>query len=262
MPIVIGIVIFLAVAFTVLSLAPGETEDSIQARLRQMAADPNTVDLTDLELSRPFADRVLKPMSERLYGLVKSVTPQDAIDKMRKKLVSAGLNYNPVAIVTFQLLMGYGIPTFFWFAGIVEKQGMAKGLGMMAMGGLMGYMMPKMWVQTKADARRALITRALPDALDLLTISVEAGLGFDAAVQKVTEKLKGPLPHEFGRALYEMRLGKPRRESLKDMAERTQNPDLMQFISSLVQADRLGVSIGAVLRVQADQMRIKRRQRA
>ena len=262
MPIVIALVVFLFVIFLVLSLSPGESEDAIQARLRVMASDPNTIDLTDLELSRPFADRVLKPLGDRIYGIVRRITPQDAIQRMQKRLISAGLPYSAVGIVTTQLLLGWGLPAMFFFMGILDKQGMAKGIGMMAVSGFIGYAMPSGWVKAKGDARRAAITRSMPDALDLLTISVEAGLGFDAALQKVTEKLRGPLPAELSKALYEMRLGKPRRDALKDMAERTQNPDLMQFISSLVQADKLGVSIGNVLRVQSDQMRLKRRQRA
>lgn len=262
MPIIIALVVFLAVIFLVLSLSPGDSEDAIQARLREMANDPNTVDLTDLELSRPFSERVLKPLTEKLYGLVKRITPQDAIERMRRQLQAAGLAYNPVAIVAAQLLLGWGLPIMFFTMGILESQGPAKGIAMMAVCGIIGFMLPAGWVKSKGEARKGAITRSMPDALDLLTISVEAGLGFDMALQKVVEKLKGPLPYEFSRALYEMRLGKPRRDALKDMAERTQNPDLMQFISSLVQADKLGVSIGNVLRVQADQMRLKRRQRA
>jgi len=262
MPIVIGIVVFLFVMFLVMSLMPGDSEDAIQTRLRAMAKDPNTVDLTDLELSRPFSERVLKPLSARLASAVRMVTPQDAIDRMRKRLISAGLPYNPVTIVVFQWLMGYGFPLALFAMGVIEQQGPAKGFGMLGFVGLIGFALPTTWVKMKGDQRKAEITRSLPDALDLLTISVEAGLGFDSALQKVVEKLRGPLPFEFGRALYEMRLGKQRRDALKDMAERTQNPDLMQFISSLVQADKLGVSIGNVLRVQADQMRLKRRQRA
>jgi len=262
MPVIIAIVVFLAVIFIVLALMPGDSEDAIQARLREMAKDPNTVDLTDLELSRPFSERVLRPLSERSMSLIRRITPQEAIDRMRKRLVSAGLPYNPITIVGVQYLFGLGMPILLWFMGVVEQQGAAKGLGFMAFVGSIGFVLPTTWVKMKGDQRKAMITRTLPDALDLLTISVEAGLGFDMALQKVVEKLKGPLPQEFGRALYEMRLGKPRREALKDMAERTQNPDLMQFISSLVQADKLGVSIGNVLRVQADQMRLKRRQRA
>ncbi|HYE79909.1 MAG TPA: type II secretion system F family protein, partial [bacterium] len=262
MLVAIAVVIFLAVLFLTFALMPGESEDAIQARLRAMARDPNTIDLTDLELSRPFSERVLKPLTEQLYMMVKRITPQDAIQRMQKRLTAAGLPYNPVTIVTAQYLLGYGLPVLFFLIGIFDKQGVARGAGIVSMAGTIGYSLPNMWVKSKGDARKAAITRTMPDALDLLTISVEAGLGFDMALQKVVEKLRGPLPHEFSRALYEMRLGKPRREALKDMAERTQNPDLIQFTSALVQADKLGVSIGNVLRVQSDQMRLKRRQRA
>jgi tight adherence protein C len=124
------------------------------------------------------------------------------------------------------------------------------------------FSLPEMWLKAQISRRQALITRMLPDALDLMTISVEAGLGFDAAIGKVTEKFEGPIAEEFAKALHEMRMGKPRREALKDMAVRNDVPDLSQFISALVQADKLGVSIANVLRVQSDQMRLRRKQRA
>ena len=146
--------------------------------------------------------------------------------------------------------------------GVIAKAGGLKGVAILAVSGLIGYFLPDMWLKSKVGARSGEIQRRLPDALDLLTVSVEAGLGFDMALAKVVEKLRGPLAEEFGKVLHEVRMGKPRRDAMKNMADRVESADVSQFISALVQADKLGVSIANVLRVQSDQMRLKRRQRA
>ena len=129
-------------------------------------------------------------------------------------------------------------------------------------GALSGWLLPDCWLKTKSDRRQVQIQKSLPDTLDLLCVSVEAGLGFDAAVAKVVEKSTGPLAEEFGRLLQEIRMGKPRRAALKDMAHRSQVEDLGTFITAIIQADQLGVSIGNVLNIQSQEMRRKRRQRA
>jgi len=125
-----------------------------------------------------------------------------------------------------------------------------------------GYVLPSFWLGSKTRSRQKEITHAMPDALDLLVIAVEAGLGFDAAVQRYTEKSDNALAREFRRAIAEIRMGRSRRDALKEMVHRTEVPDLNTFISAIIQADQLGVSISRVLTVQADQMRILRRQRA
>ena len=126
----------------------------------------------------------------------------------------------------------------------------------------MGWLIPDFGLKAKSDRRQVQIQKSLPDTLDLLCVSVEAGLGFDAAVAKVVEKSTGPLAEEFGRLLQEIRMGKPRRAALKDMAHRSQVEDLSTFITAIIQADQLGVSIGNVLNIQSQEMRRKRRQRA
>ncbi|MEL7234420.1 MAG: type II secretion system F family protein, partial [Chloroflexota bacterium] len=126
----------------------------------------------------------------------------------------------------------------------------------------LGYFLPSLWIGSKISKRQDTIIKALPDALDLLTICVEAGLGFDAAMGKVYEKWDNDLSLAFGRVLREIQLGKGRREALKDMSDRLGVPDVTTFIAAVIQADSLGVSMSQILRVQSDQMRIKRRQRA
>src|SRR6266850_897187 len=127
---------------------------------------------------------------------------------------------------------------------------------------VLGFMAPDFYLTSKAGGRGGGIRDQLPDALDLLTISVEAGLGFDAAIVKVTEKMKGPLTEEFKRAAGEQRIGKSRQEALKGISERVEVKELQNFISAIVQADQLGVSMSKVLRIQSEQMRMERRQRA
>ena len=127
---------------------------------------------------------------------------------------------------------------------------------------MLGWRGPKSWLKSKAEARRNKIERALPDALDLIVVSMEAGLSFDAGLAKVVEKTKGPLRDEFHRVLQEISLGKLRRESLRELGRRCRVPDLLSFVNAMVQADQMGLSIGQVLRAQADDARLKRRQRA
>ncbi len=133
-------------------------------------------------------------------------------------------------------------------------------LGIVGFG--IGFLLPEFWLGNKIKARQKVILKMIPDTLDLLTISVRAGLGFDGALAKVVEKLPGPLTDEFRRALAEVRVGKARREALRDMVPRTNVQPLSNFIGAIIQAEQLGVSISKVLQVQSEQLRIERRQRA
>ena len=133
---------------------------------------------------------------------------------------------------------------------------------MIGIGLLFGYTIPEFWLGGRVKKRQHLILLQIPDALDLLTISVRAGLGFDAALGKIVEKMEGPLVDEFRRALAEVRVGKARREALRDIVPRTEVPPLTNFLGAIIQAEQLGVSISKVLQVQSEQLRIERRQRA
>jgi tight adherence protein C len=127
---------------------------------------------------------------------------------------------------------------------------------------VLGAYLPSVWLKSKAKQRQKAILKALPDAIDLLTTSVEAGLGIDAALGNVAEKVKGPIAVEVRRVLREIAVGSTRQDALRQFAARTQLPDVQQFVNAIVQAEQMGVSLGQVIRVQADQMRIRRRQRA
>jgi tight adherence protein C len=250
-------------------MVPRMGRDVVQVRLSQFAQTPRS--LEEMELEAPFSERVLRPIIQRLaaYGerftRKKSQTPQQqesGLEKTRRRLTLAG---NPnrwttsdwLGVKLFSALVGAGIGALilmfvdiaFLFVGII-------------LGGLLGFLLPELWLSRKISARQKAIVRALPDALDLLVISVGAGLGFDAALNRVVSKADNPLTREFNRVMQEMRVGRARRDALKDMVQRTDVPDLSNFISALIQAEQLGVSVTQVLTVQADQMRVLRRQRA
>ena len=239
-----------------------QQEKSFEERLKEMSRNPDKIDLMELELSKPFGERVIRPLFGRLSTLISKITPNEVLREARHKITQSGLSLNPASFIAVQILFAIGLPAMLSLMGTISKAGGVKGAMYALVSCAVGYFLPDLWLRGKIDARKADIQRKLPDALDLLTVSVEAGLGFDIALSKVVEKLKGPLSEEFGKILHEVRMGKPRRDAMRAMADRVDLPDLSQFIAALVQADKLGVSVTNVLRVQSDQMRMRRRQRA
>ena len=169
--------------------------------------------------------------------------------------VADWMGIKAISAVVFAIL-------FFLLFTFVLNTGPILGVGLGAVGLVVGYIVPEFWLSRRRRARQHAIVLQLPDALDLLTISVRAGLGFDAALGKVVEKMQGPLVDEFRRALAEVRVGKARRDALRDIIPRTEVPALTNFIGAIIQAEQLGVAISKVLQVQSEQLRIERRQRA
>ncbi len=260
--IMLAFMVMMAVTLVAVGLSNWRSEDQVKVRLAQYGGRGPT--LTDLELERGFGDRILKPVIGRLARRLAAMAPQATLARTRKQLELAG---NPAGLraMDFIGLRGlFGVVTGGVVILLVQTAGLGLGAGLLfgMLLGILGYMLPVMWLGGKIKGRRTEITRALPDALDLLTISVEAGLGFDAALAKVAEKWDNALTREFGRVLAEIRVGKLRREALRDMAERVEVPELKSFVAAIIQADQLGASIGRILHVQAAQMRLKRRQRA
>lgn len=234
----------------------------VQERLQLYGTRPRT--LEEIELSQPFGERAVIPLIRGLARLLNRTTPQKNVEDIRHRLELAGNPYNwsvsdflglrgLVAIVTVAILV---------FVAIIIRADPAIVLLLIGAGGVLGFYLPLLWLGRRIRQRQHRIQRQLPDAMDLLTISVESGLGFDAAMVKVTEKWDNDLSRAFARTIAEIRVGKLRREALRDMAKRIEVPDFTNFIAAIIQADQLGVSIGKVLRIQAEQMRIKRRQRA
>ena len=265
-PLLIAGVAAIAILLIVFSLGGSSPVDPVQARLTQLGS-MQAKNLEELELQQPFVERTLRPLAARLSGTVSRVTSSSLTETAEKRLALAG---NPgdmrvadwlgvkaigaiVGAILFFLL--FFIVGLFSFPPIVA-------LLMVPIGGVFGFIVPEFWLGRKVRARQHAILLMIPDALDLLTISVRAGLGFDAALGKVVEKLQGPLTDEFRRALAEVRVGKARRDALRDIIPRTEVVPLTNFIGAIIQAEQLGVSISKVLQVQSEQLRIERRQRA
>jgi tight adherence protein C len=216
------------------------------------------------ELERPFAERVIAPLGGRLVGIGRKITRADTAEKIAHRLDIAG---NPPAwdvnrIIGLKVL-GLGAIGGLGFLFCLSQGYSLNRIAIFTAGfAALGYMLPNLLLKNAGDKRESLMRNALPDAIDLLTISVEAGLGFDAAVARVAKNTSGPLAQEFSRLLQEMQLGIGRSEAMRAMGERTSLPDLKSFCLAMVQADSLGIPIARVLRIQSHEMRTKRRQRA
>jgi tight adherence protein C len=220
----------------------------------------------DQELLDPLKDRALRPVMEGLTGLGRRFTPVGYIDKVRQKFVHMGQN-DPAAVDRFLALRAgtvFGAFLVFVFVFVINITPFS-GKMQFAVGGLLMAVLligPDSVINRKVEDRQKQIQRSLPDVLDLLTISVEAGLGFEQALDRVIHAVPGPLTEEFSRMLGETRAGASRSDAMRAMDDRCNTPELRSFVLAIIQADTFGVSIGRVLRGQAEEMRIKRRQMA
>lgn len=238
--------------------------DQVATRLEEFASRATPLTLEEIELSQPFSERVVRPILRGLAQFVTRFTPAHTIESTAQNLELAGRPHNWGVTEFLGLRTGAALllAVFFFLLLSVAGQPMLYRLGSILLGALLGFLLPGMWLSGKIRRRQQEIIKAMPDALDLLTICVEAGLGFDAAMAKVAEKWDNELSRAFGRVIQEIRLGKPRREALREMDRTTGVPDITSFVAAIIQADQLGVSMAKVMRIQSEQMRIKRRQRA
>jgi tight adherence protein C len=266
LPIIIAAVAAGAVLLIVFALTSSAPVDPVQARLTQLGT-MTAKNLEELELQAPFVERTIRPLVSRLSGSVSRVASSSFTERTEKRLALAG-NPGDLRVADWLGIKAVGTIVgailFFFLFVVVGVMGLPVPLnfGMALIGGLFGYTVPEFWLGGRVKKRQHAILLMIPDALDLLTISVRAGLGFDSALGKVVEKLPGPLSDEFRRALAEVRVGKQRREALRDIVARTEVGPLTNFIGAIIQAEQLGVSISKVLQVQSEQLRIERRQRA
>jgi len=264
LPIVIAAAAAIAIILIALGLAGGSGVDPVQARLTQLGT-MQAKNLEEIELRQPFLDRTIKPLAGRLSGTVSRFSSASFSLTTEKRLAMAGnpgdlrvadwLGIKAVSSIVFAIL-------FFLVFTFLLGSDPVIGLLLGVVGIAFGYIAPEFWLGRRVGGRQKAILLQIPDALDLLTISVRAGLGFDAALAKVVEKMVGPLTDEFRRALVEVRMGKARRDALRDIVPRTEVGPLTNFIGAIIQAEQLGVSISKVLQVQSEQLRIERRQRA
>jgi tight adherence protein C len=266
LPIIIAAVAAGGVLLIVFALTSSAPVDPVQARLTQLGT-MQAKNLEELELQAPFMERTIRPLAAKLSGSVARVTSTSFTERTEKRLALAG-NPGDLRVADWLGIKAIGtiVGAILFFVLFVVvgfmRLPVPLNFGMVGIGALFGYTLPEFWLGGRVRKRQHAILLSIPDALDLLTISVRAGLGFDAALGKVVEKLPGPLSEEFRRALAEARVGKQRRDALRDIVARTEVGPLTNFIGAIIQAEQLGVSISKVLQVQSEQLRIERRQRA
>jgi tight adherence protein C len=254
-------IIFLGLART----PQTNTAAMVQQRLQVYGSGGEAKPLTmeEVELQRPFTERFLRPGIMRLGALLSRSTPQKARQDLQNRLDLAGRpgnltpeDFGAVRIVSAAVLAAIGLLLGFLLANTLYL------VLALVIGAILGYFLPALWLKQKVDARRTEIQKGLPDAMDLLVIAVDAGLGFDAALARVTDKYKNALSEEFAKVLREVNLGRPRLEAMDEMGRSSGVEDLHNFIQAVIQSEQFGTGIGKILRIQADEMRRKRRQRA
>ncbi|MGE5507745.1 MAG: type II secretion system F family protein [Chitinophagales bacterium] len=265
LPLAIAAMAFVTVSL-VLFVALGGVEDDRQRIARRLAQldslEGPAYSERDKELRVPLVTRLTRPVVAELARLVGRFTPKGMREDIRKRLAAAG-NPGGMQVQDFLALKGLlslALPLGLFLLLVRANPTTAALLAAVGFG--FGNILPDLLIKSALQNRQKQIQKALPDVLDLLTVSVEAGLAFDSAIAKVVEKLKGPLAEEFTRMLQDIRMGMPRRDALREVSNRTDVADLNTFISALIQADTLGVSISNVLRIQSEQMRYKRKQRS
>jgi tight adherence protein C len=238
------------------------TAEMVQQRLSVYGGE-KPLTLEEVELQRPFSERFLRPAIERLGTMMSRSTPQKARQNLMNRLDLAGRpgNLTPEDFAAVRIVA----------AAVLAAAGLLIGLLLgnpvylvvsLALGAALGFYAPVLWLKQKVDSRRSEIQKGLPDAMDLLVIAVDAGLGFDAALARVTDKYKNALSEEFAKVLREVSLGRPRLEAMDEMGRSSGVEDLHNFIQAIIQSEQFGTGIGKILRIQADEMRRKRRQRA
>jgi tight adherence protein C len=261
----LGLVVAVGILMAFIGLARTPTTNTaqmVQQRLSVYGGEkPLTVE--EIELQRPFSERVMRPAIEKLGSLLSRSTPQRARQDLLNRLELAGRpgNFTPEDFAALRLVG----------AGLGAVPGILIGLLLgntvylvisIVLFVIIGYYAPVLWLKQKVDGRRSEIQKGLPDALDLLVICVDAGLGFDAALARVTDKYRNALSELLTKALREVSLGRPRLEALDEMGRSSGVEDLHNFIQAVIQSEQFGTGIGKILRIQADEMRRKRRQRA
>lgn len=263
MPTEILIAVFAAAAVLLITygLATSGSKDAVQQRLEQLIVQPKS--LEEMELQAPLFERTLRPLVQRIARVASRGDQGGLIARQDLKLERAGYpgglrgaDWIGVKLL-FTFLFGGGLAVLLLGTGQVQLA-LLGAVG----GAALGYMLPEFWLGSRGRKRSFEMVLQLPDALDLLTISVEAGLGFDAALAKVVEKMEGPLVMEFRQALAEIRMGRSRKDALRDVVARADAQPISNFIGAIVQAEQLGVPIAKVLQIQSQQLRVERRQRA
>jgi tight adherence protein C len=260
---VLGVALVLLAILLIGSALNTSTESGVTRSLAVLEAMTNAPKELSKELDKSFGDRIIEPLQRKATALGRRVSGADTAERIRRKLDLAG---NPPGWTVDRVLSGkvtgavlgliFGLAFQLMLGSPTTKLVVVVGAT------VVGFFAPNLYLYQRAHERAELLQRELPDAIDLLTISVESGLGFDAAVQQVARNTEGPLSEEFSRVLREMQIGQGRADALRALGERTNVADVRSFVGAMVQADSFGIPIAQVLRVQSAEMRVKRRQRA
>ncbi|MBK9710498.1 MAG: type II secretion system F family protein [Kouleothrix sp.] len=266
------IITSMLVALSVLSIFAGflwsRRDTSVGERLDMYLAtgDPNhMVTLKELELSKPFSERVILPLAKRAAGAFVWMLPQNRMNALRSRLTMAGSpgNISPNDFVGIKgLVMTIVVGLALLFGYLTSYQLTFFNALLLGLVGFCSFSLPDFWLARQVTQRQLVIVNALPDALDLLVIANEAGLSFESGMQEITGKWDNELAREFKRVLRDVSMGQARRDALISLTERTGVLDVNNFVTAVNQAESLGVSIGRVLTVQAEELRLRRRQRA
>ena len=258
-----GIAIFVMFfGFARNAASTASTADLVAQRLQVYGGD-KPLTLEEVELQKPFSERLLRPMIERIGALLSRSTPQEARKKLLNELELAGRpgNLTPEDFGAIKIVAAAVVAAIGLLIGLLLQSVLYAGISLVV-GAALGYYFPTLWLNQQVQGRRKDIQKGLPDAMDLLVIAVDAGLGFDASMARVTEKYKNALSDEFAKVLREVSLGRPRLEAMDEMGRSSGVDDLHNFIQAVIQSEQFGTGIGKILRIQADEMRRKRRQRA
>lgn len=258
---IIAGIIVVGLSLIVVAVRQMNQSQAISERLDQYT--DISLSLEELELQQPFRERVLVPLFRSLLNTLGRFGLKQNQERLRINLQLAGNPGNISPNMFIGLRMALAIVLFVVIGLLVfGRLPFMQALMGALIAAMIGYILPGIWLDRKIKERKKNILKALPDALDLLCISVEAGLAFDLALQRVAQKWDNELSREFQRVLQDIRLGRTRREALRDLVTRTGVEDVQTFVSAVIQADQLGVSMSKILRIQSDQLRIRRRQRA
>lgn len=260
-PVAFALLIGLAVVLVWLAFAPARPQRQMEDRLDGYLERGDI--LEEIDMRQPFVLRVVAPLLRRLLGALGRLLPGRNVEQTRQMLIQAG---DPAGLSALDFMGLRVFSVLFLAAGTFFLLGrnvpFVEALRNTLIGAAIGYLLPGMWLRSRVRRRKHDISRALPDALDMMTVGVEAGLAFESAMLKVGERWDNALTRELRRAVSETRVGTPRDTALRRMVERTGVPELGTFVAVLIQSTQLGVSIAQVLHQQAAEIRVRRRQRA
>ena len=263
----LALVVALGILLAFVGLARTPSTNSaalVQQRLSVYGGEGGrALTVEEIEMQRPFSERVMRPAIEKLGSMLSRSTPQKQRQDMLNRLELAGRpgNLTPEDFMAVRLVAAAILGAVGLLLGLLLGSVLYLTIGLVV-GVVLGFYAPVLWLKQKVDQRRAEIQKGLPDALDLLVICVDAGLGFDAALGRVTDKFHNALSDILTKALREVSLGRPRMEALDEMGRNSGVEDLHNFMQAVIQSEQFGTGIGKILRIQADEMRRKRRQRA